>query len=135
MRFGRILQLTVLNLQTKKPICKCRTVIVVGSYQTSLYHTVPYLVSLLFAPPILHTTNQFLDREVFDLLVPLIFFLCQECSVICCLVYSFQCLDSQGRIQGVGGCNPGALLSKILFFAHSFTRTAPRPPPPPPPAS
>ena len=36
VRFGRILQLTVLNLQMKKPICKCRTVIVVGSYQTSL---------------------------------------------------------------------------------------------------
>ena len=39
VRFGRILQLTVLNLQMKKPICKRRTVIVVGSYQTSLYHT------------------------------------------------------------------------------------------------
>ena len=36
VRFGRILQLTVLNLQMKKPTCKCRTVIVVGSYQTSL---------------------------------------------------------------------------------------------------
>ena len=36
VRFGRILQFTVLNLQMKKPICKCRTVIVVGSYQTSL---------------------------------------------------------------------------------------------------
>ena len=36
VRFGRILQLTVLNLQMKKPICKCRTFIVVGSYQTSL---------------------------------------------------------------------------------------------------
>ena len=69
VRFGRILQLTVLNLQMKKPICKCRTVIVVGSYLTSLY-----FVSLLFAPPILHTTNHFLGREVFDLLVSLIFF-------------------------------------------------------------
>ena len=28
--FGRILQLTVLNLQMKKPICKCRTIIAVG---------------------------------------------------------------------------------------------------------
>ena len=28
-----------------------------------------YLVSLLFAPPILHPTNHFLDREVFDILV------------------------------------------------------------------
>ena len=36
VRFGRILQLTVQNLQMKMPICKCRTVIVVGSYQTSL---------------------------------------------------------------------------------------------------
>ena len=30
VRFGRILQLTVLNLQMKMPICKCRTVIVLG---------------------------------------------------------------------------------------------------------
>ena len=31
--------------------------------------TLTYLVSLLFAPPILHITNHFLAREVFDLLV------------------------------------------------------------------
>ena len=68
-----ILQLTVLNLQMKKPICKCRTVIVVGSY-TKPHFNALYLVSLLFAPLILHTTNHFLDREVFDLLVPIIFF-------------------------------------------------------------
>ena len=69
VRFGRILQHTVLNLQMKKPICKCRTAIVVGPHFNILY-----LVFLLFAPPILHTINHFLDREVFDLLVPLIFF-------------------------------------------------------------
>ena len=42
--------------------------------------------------------NHFLDREVFDLLVPLFFFLCQECSVniIYGLVYSLQCL---GRLD------------------------------------
>ena len=75
VRFGRILQLTVLNLQMKKPICKCRTVIVVG-YPTKPHFNIHvlYLVSLLFAPPILHPTIHFLDREVFDLLVPLIFF-------------------------------------------------------------
>ena len=67
-RFGRILQLTVLNLQMKKPICKysCRIL-------PNLTFNILYLVSLLFAPPILHTTNHFLDTEVFDLLVPIIF--------------------------------------------------------------
>ena len=39
------------------------------------YKTILYLVSLLFAPPILHPTNNFLDREVFYLLVSLNFFL------------------------------------------------------------
>ena len=33
------------------------------------------LVSLIFAPPVLHPTDHFLDRKVFYLLVPLIFFL------------------------------------------------------------
>ena len=77
VRSGRIgLKLTVLNLQMKKPNCKCRTVIVVLSTKdpTKSHFNILYLVSLLFAPPILHTTNHFLDREVFDLLVPLIFF-------------------------------------------------------------
>ena len=58
----------------------------------------------------LHPTNHFLDREVFDLLVnvPLIFLLCQECSVnmIYGLVYLLQCigrLDSsyQYRLSGI----------------------------------
>ena len=51
-----------------------------------------YVVSLLFASPMamLHTANHFLDREVFDLLVLLIFFsLSQECSIYG-LVYSLQ---------------------------------------------
>ena len=53
-----------------------------GTIRISVHPTKPHfntlnLVSLLFAPPILHPTNHFLDREVFDLLVPLIFFLCQ----------------------------------------------------------
>ena len=101
MRFGRILQLTVLNLQMKKPICKCRTVIVV---------------------------------EVFDLLVPLIFFLCQECSVniIYGLVYSLQCigrlvLDSsyQYRLSGIKSptfvLQFGYLKLRILLVNEPFS--------------
>ena len=44
---------------------KCRAVLVVGSYQTPCTVTLLHLVSLLFAPPILHPTDHFLDREVF----------------------------------------------------------------------
>ena len=69
----------VLNLQMKKPICKCRTVIVVGSYQTSF--NILYLVSLLFAPPILRTTITFSIEKFLIYLFPSFFFLCQECSV------------------------------------------------------
>ena len=36
---------------------------------TKPHFNILYLVALLFAPPILHPTNHFLDREVFDLLV------------------------------------------------------------------
>ena len=46
-----------LTCNPKKPICKCRTVIVVGSYQTSL---ILYLVSLHFAPPIAFLIEKFL---------------------------------------------------------------------------
>ena len=38
---------------------------------TKPHFNILYLVSLLFAPPVLYTTNHFLDREVFDLLVVL----------------------------------------------------------------
>ena len=60
---GRILQLTVLNLQTKKPICKRRTVICTKLHRLNIL----YLVSLPFAPSLNLTYH--LDREVFDLLV------------------------------------------------------------------
>ena len=48
-------------------ICKSRTVYC--RIQSNSTVTVLYLVSLLFAPPILHPTNHFFDREVFYLLV------------------------------------------------------------------
>ena len=59
----------------------------------------------------------------------------QECSVIYGLVYSLQCLDSQGRIQagrgggggGGGGRVAAPLLFKILFFLHAVLRLPPTP--------
>ena len=53
----------------------------------------------------------------------------QECSVIYGLVYSLQCLDSQGWIQaGRGGGRGGVaapLLFKILFFLHAVLHLPP----------
>ena len=58
----RILQLTVLNLQMKKPICKCRTVVIV------VYRILPKLVFCNLFPFFLH--HQSFSRQEF--------FLCQE---------------------------------------------------------
>ena len=84
--FDRILQQTVLKFPNRAYL-KNVGLYVVGSYQMSIrtkserevQQIIPrkianpdlvpfhqgYLVSLLFAPPILHPTNHFLDREVF----------------------------------------------------------------------
>ena len=70
MRFGRIdpTTIAVLQLQIGFFICKFRTVSCRMDPTKPHFNTL-YLVSLLFAPPILHPTNHCLDREVFDLLV------------------------------------------------------------------
>ena len=60
--------ITVLYLQIGFFICKFRAVSC-RMHATKPHFNTLYLVSLLFAPPILHPTNHFLDREVFDLLV------------------------------------------------------------------
>ena len=63
MRFGRILQLTVLNLQMKKPICNCRTVIVVGSYNLTLTYCTLFPCFLhhqSYIPPITFSIEKFL---------------------------------------------------------------------------
>ena len=96
-----------------------------------------YLVSLLFAPPILHPTNHVLDREVFDLLVPLIFFLCQECSVniiyglvfIAMLRFPGADIYTRGGGGGLGVATPPFVQNTSCLFACRFTRTAPPPPP------
>ena len=66
VRFGRIDPTTYSpEFANKKPICKCRTVDSCRIDPTKPHFNTLYLVSLLFAPPILHPTNHFLDREVY----------------------------------------------------------------------
>ena len=56
--FDRILQQTALLSNVGRLLVNCRI-------QSNPTVTVLYLVSLLFAPPILHPPNYVLDREVF----------------------------------------------------------------------